>query len=85
MATVEQVKKLKMLLGITDTEKEEYVRFALEIAEETILNFCHIKEIPQELNVTMYRMAMDAYRNEQFGTSEAVRLVSSVTVGDTST
>lgn len=87
MADVEitQVEKLKALLGITDTDKDVLVEFALENAGETVKNYCHIEEIPTGLATTVLRMAADIYRNEQMGSVEVPQSVSSVTVGDTST
>lgn len=85
MITPDQIEKAKELLGIEDKEKDVLVRFSLETAEEIILNYCHIDEVPKGLASTMFRMAVDIYRNEQFGTGEAVNQVSSISVGDTST
>ena len=84
-AALSQADKLKALLGITDKEKDILVEFALENAEETIKNYCHIEEIPPGLSTTVLRMAGDIYRNEQMGSAEVPQSVSSITVGDTST
>ena len=88
MITREHIKNLKILLGFSmdkvDDDLEFKLRFALETAKEVILNYCHLEEVPPGLNTTMYRMALDVYRNEQLGSDE-VSTVKSVTVGDTST
>lgn len=83
MATPDQIKKEKDLLGITDSRDDAFVQFALECAEETILNYCNIKEVPEGLHSAMYRMAADIYRNEQFGQQEAAGKVESISEGDT--
>ena len=56
-----------------------------EDAEEIILNYCNISQIPKGLEKTAYRMAMDLYRNEQPGTvkGSASGSVSSIEEGDT--
>lgn len=79
------VDKLKTLLGLTDSEKDVLVEFALENAGETVKNYCHIEEIPEGLTTTVLRMAADIYRNEQMGSAEVPQAVSSVSIGDTST
>lgn len=82
---VEETGILTALLGIKDEEKDILVEFALENAEETVKNYCHIEEIPKELDTTVLRMAVDIYRNEQLGSVNTPQAVSSVKVGDTST
>lgn len=85
MAEKEKVEKLKTLLGIKGEEKDVYAEFALDSAEETIKNYCHIGEVPAGLHTTMMRMAMDIYRNERYGESGVPQTVKSVSEGDTST
>lgn len=80
-----QVDKLKFLLGITDTEKDVLVEFAIENAEETVKNYCNIDDIPSGLLTTVLRMAADIYRNENFGDATVPQMISSMSVGDTST
>lgn len=77
--------KLKALLGINGGEKDVLVEFALNNAEETVRNYCHIDEIPDGLSTTVLRMAADIYRNEQLGNTDVPQAVSSVKIGDTST
>lgn len=83
MITPDQVKKEKTLLGITEGGDDSLVQFALESAEETILNYCNISRVPEGLSATMYRMAADIYRNEQFDQQEAAGKVESISEGDT--
>lgn len=78
--------KLKELLGIEDESKDVILEFVIADVEETIKNYCHVDEMPDGLQNTGYRMAMDLYRNENIGSeSAAVGSVSSITEGDTST
>lgn len=61
--------KLKELVGLDDedTSKDAVLAFALEGAEEIILNYCNLSTLPSGLQHTAYRMAMDLYRNENPG------------------
>ena len=61
------------------------MEFALQDAEETVKNYCNLEEIPKGLEHTVMRMAMDLYRNEQFGDSTVPMAVKSISEGDTST
>lgn len=76
--------RLKALLGITGVEKDVFLDFALENAEETIRNYCHIDDIPKELNTTVLRMAVDLYRSENIGSESGAETVKSISQGDTS-
>lgn len=80
-----QLEKLKQLLGITDDTKDFILEFALEKAEDTIKNYCNIKELPVELNNIVLSMAMELYRIENFGNEEEGKDVKSIQVGDTTT
>lgn len=67
------VKTLKMLLGIDgdDTSKDALLTFTLANVEEIIKNYCHVGRVPDGLSHTALRMAVDLYRNEGFGGSDA--------------
>lgn len=80
------VDTLKPLIGISvsDTSKDTVLMFLLANVEETILNYCNLKELPDGLLFAAYRMAVDLYRNEQIGSEEAGKSVSSISEGDTS-
>lgn len=85
MTDITALDKLKVLLGITGEDKDILVNFALESAEEIIMNYCHIEEIPKGLAITLYRMAADIFKNEHFGEESVAQSVKSITIGDTST
>lgn len=83
-----ELTKFKKLLGLdpTDPSKDIPLQFALEDTLETILNYCHLEELPKGLENTAYRMAIDLYRNESPGEENtSPGPVSSISVGDTST
>ena len=85
MARADNIDKVKKLLGIKDNEQDVLVEFALDNASEIIKNYCNIKSVPTELNLTMIRMGIDLYRNEKLGSSDTPRNITGVTIGDTST
>ncbi|KIN80782.1 MULTISPECIES: phage head-tail connector protein [Clostridium] len=81
------LEKLKKLLGISldDDSKDFSLQFAIEDAKQTIRDYCHIKEIPEELNNTILRMSIDIYRNDNLGEEEnPLGSISSISEGDTS-
>ena len=81
------VERLSALLGISDPDEtvKVHLEFALENAEDTVKNYCHIDEIPAGLETTVLRMALDIYRNEHMGSTNIPQTVSSVQIGDTTT
>lgn len=81
-----ELETLKALLGIADDTKDVLLQFTISDVEETIKNFCNIEEVPEELYMTAYRMAIDLYRNENLGDeSNPLGSISSISEGDTST
>ena len=83
-----ELKTLKEYLGIAveDTSKDIALTFIISDVEETIKNYCNIKEVPDGLLNTSYRMAIDLYRNENLGHEESAQgSISSISIGDTST
>ena len=65
------VEKLKALLGITEEGQDAILAFILADIEELILNYCNLSQLPSRLINTAYRMAIDLYRAENIGESEA--------------
>ncbi|WMM24052.1 phage head-tail connector protein [Tissierella sp. MB52-C2] len=80
-----KLEKLKQLLGMKDDSKDFILEFTIEKVEDTIKNYCNIKEIPVELNTTVLSMAIELYRIENFGNEEEGKDVKSIQVGDTTT
>lgn len=82
-----QLEKLKKLLGIPleSLSKDFLLEFTLENVEQIVKDYCNIKEVPESLNNTVLRMAVDLYRSENLGEEESsLGSVSSITDGDTS-
>lgn len=81
------VETLSTLLGIAEPDATVQTRleFALEDVKDTVKNYCHIDRIPEGLETTVLRMAVDLYRNEQLGSADIPQTVASVSMGDTST
>lgn len=79
-----KLETLKGLLGVTEEGQGSALEFALKDAEETVKNYCNLAELPKGLEHTVLRMAMDIYRNEQFGEGAAPVAVKSISEGDTS-
>lgn len=77
---------LKQLLGISteDTAKDILLQFAIDDAESVILNYCNLTTVPNGLKTTWLKMALDLYRNENLGSVESGKYVSSISEGDSS-
>lgn len=82
---MDNLTKLKNLLGITNDSKDFILEFTIEKVEDTIRNYCNIKKIPTELNNTVLSMSMELYRSENFGDEETGKDIKSIQVGDTTT
>lgn len=80
-----QLDKLKLILGITDSNKDALLEFAISRVEETIKNYCNLEAVPAELNNVVLSMAMELYRIENFGSEEVGKTIKSIAVGDTTT
>lgn len=80
-----ELEKLKQLLGITGTDRDALLQFCIDSVTETITDYCHVDTIPGGAMNTAYRMAMDLYRNENLGSTDANNgSIASITEGDTS-
>lgn len=82
------IMRLKSLLGIAidDIAQDVQLEFILEDVTETILNYCNLIQLPSGLKNTAYRMAVDLYRNEAVGQTDApLGGIASIKEGDTST
>lgn len=82
MLTVERIKPL-LGISVQDTTQDANLAFILDDVTETILNYCNILELPAGLEHTACRMAIDLYRNEGIGDTDAPSAVSSIEEGDT--
>lgn len=81
-----ELNKLKQLLGISkdDNTKDVYLEFILDDVFQIIKDYCHIKEVPEELNTIVLKIAIDLYRNKNLGEEEnTLGSISSISEGDT--
>lgn len=81
----ELLEKLKKLKGVTDTQSDDVFLFALELAVNEILNYCHLEELPKKLNNVAVMMAIDALNEVQAnigGANGVEGEVKSLTEGD---
>lgn len=67
-----------------ETSKDVLIEFVLEDTKNIILNYCNVVSIPEGLQTTWLKMAMDLYRNENLGNEESGKYVSSISEGDSS-
>lgn len=74
---------LKKITGFSFCD--DVYKFAASSAEEAVLNYCNIDEIPDGLENTTLKIAADILRREQYGSGDVPMVVSNVKVGDTST
>lgn len=78
------LEKLKLLMGVVGTDKDAVLQFALDDVSETIRNYCNVDDLPDGLEHTAYRMAIDIARAEGFGQADAPDNITSIREGDTS-
>ena len=78
-------KYLKSLLGIAedDTSKDISIKFSLEDAFEIIQEHCNTNGVAKPLYNTMFRIAIDLYRNENIGSEDEKQVIESISEGDT--
>lgn len=74
---------LKKITGFSFCD--EVYNFAASSAEEAVLNYCNIEEIPDGLVNTTMKIAADILRRGQYGSGDIPVVVTSVKVGDTNT
>ena len=77
--------KLKKVLGLQGTDKDEALEFVMEEEEETIRKYTNIKELPAGQTQTANPMAMERNRKENVGKEDEALMVTSLTEGDTAT
>ncbi len=78
--------KIKYLLGLTDSEKDNQIEFHITMLQETILEFCNLKELNKALENFIVTKVFEIMKSKSFGnhkTSQSRQEVASVTRGDT--
>lgn len=76
------MEQLKLLLGITDTAKDELLNLILTETEDFIKGYCHVDEVPLKLNTLVPFMAADLYRYKGYGAEVQASEVKSITQGE---
>jgi len=61
------IHKMKLLLGITDTESDELLQYVLDTVVDMVKGYCNISDIPAPLEKVIVRMAVDMWRIEGYG------------------
>ena len=59
------INTLKSLLG--PNVNEEAAQFCLDDAQQLVLDYCNLEDLPAGLESTVIRMAVDMYRLEGYG------------------
>lgn len=75
---------VKMILGISDTEKDELIKYHIKSALNKIFNYCHIKELPDGLIEVATELSVKMYNgfNAVGGGATSSGAVSSISRGD---
>ena len=82
---LEMLKKLKLLLGITDSSQDELLQLELDTVVDQILSYCRMKTFPEGLENVAVSLCADLHRASGNGTENGARgPVQSVKMGDTS-
>lgn len=79
------LKKLKLLLGIAESDRDELLQYMLDTITDEILNYCNLDSLPVKLENIAVRMAADMWRNEGYGMEAKQQAVTSVSRGNVST
>ena len=75
---------VKMLLGITDSDKDAILEFCIDEAKSLILGYCRIDTLPDALASTSAAIAADLFRAKGYGETQAPEEVKSMTEGQRS-
>lgn len=52
---------IKLMLGITDTSKDDLISLLISLAQDEVKDFCNIEEIPAALNSTILQIVCIKY------------------------
>ncbi len=77
--------KIKYLLGLTGSEKDKQIEFHITMLQETILDFCNLKELNKALENFIVTKVFEIMKSKSFGNHKTSQFqeVASVTRGDT--
>ena len=76
--------RLKLLLGIKDSDSDELLSFLIEDTVNMILGYCRIDILPRQLESLVPTIVADAYRVKGYGQTAAPEVVKSISEGDRS-
>lgn len=86
MSKDDRLSKVKALLGITGTEKDDLIMFVIETVEDLVLSYINQDTLPAPLEKPLIVMCVSYYKAAGLGTTQAaVGPVASVKRGDVTT
>ena len=65
--------ELRAMLNLPVEEADALLEIYLALAEEYVLNYCHIDVLPEGLTHTVCQMAADAYRRCAEGSVKSIK------------
>jgi hypothetical protein len=86
MSKDDRLAKVKALLGITGTDQDDLIAFAIETVEDLVLSYINQDTLPAPLEKPLIVMCVSYYKSAGLGTTTAaVGPVASVKRGDVQT
>lgn len=80
----EALERLKMLLGINESEQDGLLSFLIDDTINLILGYCRISILPRQLESLVPTIAADMYRAKGYGQETAPEIVKSISEGENS-
>lgn len=75
---LDNVKKVKEILNITDNKLDNYLEFCEKNITDKILDRCHIENIPERLNSLIQEFLMEQYNLNKKGIGDGKQEATSV-------
>ena len=86
LADDDRLKKIKVLLGIDDTNQDEILLFVIQTVEDLVLSYINQDALPSPLENALIVMCVSYYKSAGLGTDQTVSgPVASVSRGNVST
>lgn len=80
----EALSRLKMLLGIEDSNSDELLSFVIDDMVDMVLGYCRIAVLPRQLESLVPVIAADMWREKGYGSAAAPEIVKSISEGERS-
>lgn len=80
----EALERLKMLLGINESEQDSLLSFLIDDTINLILGYCRIEVLPRQLESLVPTIAADMYRAKGYGQEAAPEIIKSISEGERS-